>query len=69
MKFDQNEHTTEMLIKRLEKKYGTKTSGSPFNKNDVQQYILRGRIPYKYGGEYVSAKNKSGVRVIILSKN
>ncbi len=64
MKFDKNEYTTQALIDELKKNYNTKVSGEDFNSSDIAQYLKRGMIPYRYGGQKIEATKVSGVRVI-----
>jgi hypothetical protein len=68
MKLEKNEYTTDSLIAYLEKKYGKKITDEPFNKNDVSQYLQRGMIPYRYGGQKISSKKQDGVRIITIEK-
>ena len=69
MKLEKNEYTTESLIKKLTKKYSTKLSGAPFDNNDIMQYIMRGNIPHRYGGNKITARKEHGVRIITLHSN
>lgn len=66
MKLNRNQFTTKTLLEKLENEFGKKLSGEPFSGNDVMQYILRGRVPYRYGGWKISAKKINGVRIITL---
>lgn len=68
MKFEKNEHSTDSLIKFLEKKFGKKVTDEPFTKGDIAQYLRRGMTPYRYGGYKLSSKKVGGVRVITIEK-
>jgi hypothetical protein len=68
MKLEKNEFTTDSLIEYLKKTYGQKVTGEDFNKNDVSQYLGRGMIPYRYGGNKISSKKEKGVRIITMEK-
>lgn len=68
MKLEKNEFSTESLIKFLEKKYGKKITNTPFDKNDIAQYLERGMIPYRYGGYKITSKKQDGIRIITLQE-
>lgn len=66
MKLEKNEYTTQSFLEFLEKKFGKKMTGAPFDKNDIFHYIRRGYTPYRYGGLKLKAKKQNGVRIIII---
>lgn len=66
MKLETNEYTAESLLKLLEDKFKQKITGQPFDKNDIAQYLIRGMIPYRYGGQKLTSKKQDGVRIIVI---
>ena len=64
MQFAKNEYTTQALIEELKSKYKKKITGQDFTFSDIAQYLRRGMIPYRYGGQKIEATKVSGVRVI-----
>ena len=66
MQLEQNEHTISSFIEYLGKKFGTKITGKPFNSSDVAQYTIRGYCPYRYGGNKLTTKFVSGVKIITI---
>ena len=68
MTLEPNEYTIQSLIEYLNKKY-KKKSGKKFNISDVSQYLIRGYLPYRYGGQLITTKKESGVKIIILHEN
>ena len=62
--------TMTALMDHLNKTYGKKRSGEPFNIRDVQQYIIKGKLPEIYGGEKIKKLDNSeiGIKVFRLSK-
>ncbi len=69
MKLEENEYTIKSFLSYLEKKFGTKISGKPFNASDICQYQIRGYIPYRYGGHKITCKDKYGIKIITLSED
>lgn len=68
MQLEKNEYTITTLIEYLNKNY-KKKSGKPFNHSDISQYLIRGYLPYRYGGELLTIKTESGIKVIVLNAN
>ncbi len=75
MEFEKHEYTTEGLILYLTGKYkkinndnpsGTKKPRKKFTKDDIGQYLIRGYLPHRYGGNKITSKKISGIRVINL---
>lgn len=66
MKLEKNEYTTSGLLDYLREKYKCKLNGKMFTTNDVAQYIIRGMIPHRYGGEKISAALCQNVRIITV---
>jgi hypothetical protein len=66
MELSENEYTIKSFIHYLEKKYGSKISGKPFNASDICQYQMRGYLPYRYGGQKIVCTDKFGVKIITL---
>lgn len=63
--------TMTALMHHLNEEHGSKRSGEPFNIRDVQQYILKGKIPAIYGGFKIKQldNNKIGIKVFRLYEN
>lgn len=68
MQLEQNEYTIKGFISYLEKKYGAKITGKPFNSSDIAQYEYRGYTPWRYGGQQITGKTVHGVKIIVLGK-
>lgn len=68
MQLDTNEFTTNSLIIYLTKKFGKKISGYDFNHSDIAQYCMRGYLPFRYGGDKITIKHDSGIKIISLSQ-
>lgn len=73
MKLEKGEMTTRGLIEHIEKSHprkvdkvvkGKTVKGNYFTPNDIAQYLLRGMIPYRYGGEKITSTIQNGVRII-----
>jgi hypothetical protein len=68
MQLEHNEYTIKGFITYLEKKYGAKITGKPFNSSDVCQYEMRGYLPFRYGGNKIIGKTIQGIKIIALSE-
>ncbi len=73
--FNKQEYTTQGFIKYLSqvnKKFqnknpsGKRNPRKRFTKDDIGQYLIRGHIPYRYGGNKITSKKVNGLRVIYL---
>jgi hypothetical protein len=69
MKLGKNEYTTESFLNFLKENYKTKVTGKDFNASDIKQYLIRGMLPYRYGGNIISSKKENGVRIIVMKAN
>lgn len=68
MQLEKNEYTIPMLIEYLNKNY-KKNSGKKFDHSDVSQYMIRGYLPYRYGGQLITIKKENGIKIIVLDAN
>ncbi len=68
MKLEKNEYTTESFLEFLKKKFEKKISGEEFTTNDIAQYLIRGRIPYRYGRYKLTSKKQQGIRIITVKE-
>ena len=75
MHFEKHEYTTEGLIKYLSENYSKINNKNPsgirnprrrFTKDDLGQYLIRGYLPYRYGGNKITSNKIGGIRVIYL---
>lgn len=66
MTFESNEYSDEALVEKLNEKYGKKRTGAAFTKNDIAQYLIKGKFPKFYGGNEISAIKKFGVKIIVV---
>ena len=62
--------TPAKLRDHLNAKFGTKVTGKPFTKGDIQQYEMYGKIPPEYGGHTVRAIccEVIGIKVLRIKK-
>lgn len=60
MKFDKNEFTVRMLAEELSKRFKKEGKKKEFTVNDIEQYLLRGQLPYKYGGNLLEVRDTRG---------
>ena len=67
MKFAKNEYTFETLLNYLVDNFKTKSTGESFNKSDIAQYLIRGKLPKRYGGNKLVKNNIDGVNIIVMS--
>ncbi len=67
MKLDKNEYTISSLKDFLVKKFGKKTTGKEFTIGDIHQYLIRGYLPHKYGGNTITVKTQNGIKIITLN--
>jgi len=68
MRLNSNEYTFETLVEHLTEKHGKKSTGEDFNKSDVAQYLIRGKLPKKYGGHKIEKSSQHGIAIITMSK-
>lgn len=66
MKLEKGEYTTKGFIEYLQKRFGGKINGKKFTNNDIAQYLIKGRIPYRYGRTEITSKMYDGVRIITI---
>lgn len=66
MKLAKGEYTTQGFLEFLKQKFIKKTTGKEFTPNDVAQYLLRGRTPYRYGFMKLNSSKIDGVRIICV---
>tara|TARA_R110001599_G_scaffold162598_9_gene351868 strand:+ start:1448 stop:1678 length:231 start_codon:yes stop_codon:yes gene_type:complete len=67
MRLNSNEYTFETLVDYLVKNYTNKSTGEDFNKSDIAQYLIRGRLPRKYGGNKIAKASQHGISIITMS--
>ena len=60
------DYTPTKLKDFLNKKFGSKKSGKLFTYQDIYQYVLRGHIPYEYGGHPLTQIDDSGTGIKLL---
>ncbi|MEK6881518.1 MAG: hypothetical protein AABY22_17985 [Nanoarchaeota archaeon] len=68
MKLNKNEYTFDTLLNYLTDKFKTKSTGEPFNKSDIAQYLIRKKLPKRYGGNKLEKTNMEGVNIIIMGE-
>lgn len=66
MHLEKNEYTYASFIQFLSKKFGTKITGKEFNPSDVCQYLRRGYLPWRYGGNNITSNFVNGITIITL---
>lgn len=66
MKFENNEFTNVMLLKKIQKEIKHKVNGKPFTMNDIRQYMFLGKIPLAYGGQYILNRKYRGFKYLLL---
>lgn len=59
--------TTTGLKNYLNEKYGGKKTGRDFTIGDLQQYIIKGRLPKEYGGHPISVRENEEISLKIIS--
>lgn len=64
--------TFTALCNFLNEKYGSKIvggekNGKKFNHQDIQQYVMRGKLPDKYGGYTITVKKDTFLNITLLS--
>lgn len=52
--------STKKLTDKLNKEFGGKLSGKPFTQPDISNYLKRGYIPWRYGGDLLVRGDKRG---------
>ena len=68
MILEPNTYTSHSFLEFLKKEYTAKITGKQFNMSDIAQYLLRGQVPYRYGGHKISSKKENGIRIITIEK-
>ena len=56
--------TTSKLAKQLNKERGCKITGEPFTQSDISNYVRRGYIPWRYGGDMLKRGSKRGEIIV-----
>ncbi len=64
----QNDFTPASLKDFLNKVIHKKKSGKAFTYQDIQQYMMRGRLPEEYGGFFIKEKIKTKYMTIVTVK-
>lgn len=64
-----SDFTMTALMHHLNNEYKAKRSGELFNIRDIQQYIIKRRIPKIYGGQKIEVVNNEqmGLKIFRLS--
>ena len=59
-------YSTRTLAKHLNDNFKKKKGGGPFSVNDIQQYLLRGKLPQYIGGHPITSEEfeDTGLKVI-----
>ncbi len=68
MTLEENEYTIQTFIEYMNKNFKKKT-GERFNISDIFQYLLRGYLPYRYGGKLITDRKESGIKIITIHEN
>ena len=61
------EFTEDSLLETLKTRFGKKKNGKDFVKNDIVQYIIRGKIPKAYGNNKLTVGEQFGIKLLYVA--
>lgn len=64
---EHTEFTEDSLLETLKSRFGTKKNGKDFVKNDIVQYIIRGKIPKEYGNNKLKIGKQFGIKLLYVA--
>jgi len=64
--FGPDEYTIQQVIKKLNKFYGGKANGKPFDNHDISVYLRRGKLPNIYGGNELKWMRLHGLTAVTV---